>query len=79
MSPMSSQRIADSLEVHSRRFYYWWMIILGSPVSWNRVFTEVWGMLIGCVLLFHLEAVCVCLLPVCLFFPLVVLVGALVF
>ena len=82
MSSMSSQRIADSLEVHLGRFDNYRVTILGWPVSWNRVFREVWGMLIGCVLFFPLSlclCVCVCLLPVCLFFPLVVLVCALVF
>ena len=67
MSSMSSQRIADSLEVHLKRFVYWWMTIVGSPVSWNRVFLE-WGMLTDCFLCFPLGLVFVYLLHVCLFF-----------
>ena len=40
MSSMSSQRTADSLEVHLGRFYKGRMTVLGWPVSWNRVFLE---------------------------------------
>jgi hypothetical protein len=69
MSSMSSQRIADSLEVHLERFDNYRVTILGWPVSWNRVFREVWGMLIGCVLFFPLSlCLCVCVFAACVFF-----------
>ena len=52
------------MELHLGRFENCRVTLLGWPVSWNRVFREVWGMLIGCVLFFPLS---VCVFAACVF------------